>query len=123
MPEKTATNLESTMLAIKNTTREQSLIKELDTMLSGLQLQVNCMSSIEKALENVTDISIAAACNLQLARRDTVLKSLTPNLKEHDFNRLRRTGFKSHDWFYPATPNEVEKSFRNHQKGQGLTTS
>ena len=76
------------------------MIKELDTMLSGLQLQFSCMTSIQKTLENVTANSIAAACNLQLARRDTVLKSLVPDLKEHDFNRLKRTGFKSHDFPY-----------------------
>ena len=72
------------MLGVKNSTRDQSVIKELDSMLSGLQLQFSCLSSIEKTLENVTDNSIATACNLQLARRDTVLKNLALNLNEHD---------------------------------------
>ena len=53
--EKTSINIESTMLGIKNTTRVQALIKELNTRLSGLQLQLSCLSSIEKALENITD--------------------------------------------------------------------
>ena len=83
---KATTNLELTMLGIKNTTRDHPVIKELDTMLSGLQPQFSCLTSIKKALENVTNNSIAAACNLQLARRDNVLKSLTPNLNAPDFS-------------------------------------
>ena len=78
--EKATTKLETTMLGAQNSTRDPSVIKELDSMLSGVQLQFSCISSIEKALENVTDNSIAAVCNLQLARRDTVLKNLAPNL-------------------------------------------
>ena len=74
---------------------EQVLIKELSIMLSGLQLQFRCLSSIEKALENVTDNSIAAACNLQLARRDSVLKVLAPNLNEYDFNCLALSAMTS----------------------------
>ena len=63
--EKTTTKLE--MLGVKNSTRDQCVIKEMDSMLSGLQLQFSCLSSIEKTLENVTDNSIAVLCNLQLA--------------------------------------------------------
>ena len=114
--EKTANKLESTMLSLKNSTKDQAIARELETMLSGLQIQFSCISSIEKALENVTDNSIAASCNLQLARRDTVLKNLAPNLNEHDFNRLRRTGFKSHDLFCPTVLNEVEKKIQKSPK-------
>ena len=114
--EKVANKLETTMLGVKNSTRDQSVIKELESMLSGLHIQSSCISSIEKALENVTDNSIAAACNLQLARRDTVLKNLAPDLNEHDFNRLRRTGFKSHDLFCPTVLNEVEKKIKKSPK-------
>ena len=114
--EKTANNLESTMLTLKSSTKDQAIIKELETMLSGLQIQFSCIASIEKALENVTDNSIAASCNLELARRDTVLKNLAPNLNEHDFNRLRRTGFKSHDLFCPTVLNEVEKKIQKSPK-------
>ena len=121
--EKVANKLETTMLGVKNSTRDQSVIKELDSMLSGLHIQFSCISSIEKALENVTDNSIAAACNLQLARRDTVLKNLAPDLNEHDFNRLRRTGFKSHDLFCPTVLTEVEKKIKNLPRGLGRTIS
>ena len=114
--EKTANKLESTMLSLKNSTKDQPIARALETMLSGLQIQFSCISSIEKALENVTDNSIAASCNLQLARRDTVLKNLAPNLNEHDFNRLRRTGFKSHDLFCPTVLNEVEKKIQKSPK-------
>ena len=104
------------MLSLKNSTKDQAIARELETMLSGLQIQFSCISSIEKVLENVTDNSIAASCNLQLARRDTVLKNLAPNLNEHDFNRLRRTGFKSHDLFCPTVLNEVEKKIQKSPK-------
>ena len=100
----------------KNSIRDQSVTKELDSMLSGLHIQFSCISSIEKALENVTDNLIAAACNLQLARRDTVLKNLAPDLNEHDFNRLRRTGFMSHDLFCPTVLNEVKKKIQKSPK-------
>ena len=111
-----ANKLESTMLTLKNSTKDQAIAKEFETMLSGLQIQFSCISSIEKVLENVTDNSIAASCNLQLARRDTVLKSLAPNLNKHDFSRLRRTGFKSHDLFCPTVLNEVEKKIQKSPK-------
>ena len=114
--EKMTNKLETTMLGVKNSTRDHAVIKELDSMLSGLHIQFSCISSIEKALENVTDNLIAAACNLQLARRDTVLKSLAPDLNEHDFNRLRRTGFKSHDLFCPTVLNKVEKKIQKSPK-------
>ena len=64
--EKMTTKLETTMLGVKNSTRDQSVIKELDSMLSGMQLQFSCISSTEKALENVTDNSIAEAKNSTL---------------------------------------------------------
>ena len=47
--EKMTNKLETTMLGVKNSTRDHSVIKELDSMLSGLQIQFSCISSIEKA--------------------------------------------------------------------------
>ena len=76
-------------------------------MLLGLQLQFSCLDSFDKGLETVTDNSIASACNLQLARRDTVLKVLEPYLNQYDFNRLRRAGFKSNNLVCPATINKA----------------
>ena len=111
--EKTATNLESSLLGLKDSTKAQSLLKQLDVLLSNHQMQLSCLGSIEKALESVTDNSIASACNLELARRDSVLKALAQNLHKHDFNRLQRTVFKSSDLFWAAMINEIEKK---HQK-------
>ena len=72
-------------------------------------MQSACLSSLDKALESVTDLSIALACNLQLARRDSILKVCASHLQEHDFNKLRRTGFKSADLFCPTTLDQIQK--------------
>ena len=45
-----------------------------------------------------------------------MLKNPAPNLNEHDFNRLRGTGFKSHDLFCPTVLNEVEKKIQKSPK-------
>ena len=50
------------------------VFRDSDKLLSHLQMQSACLSSLDKALESVTDLSIALACNLQLARRDSILK-------------------------------------------------
>ena len=80
-----------------------------DKLLSHLQMQSACLNSLDKALEAVTDLSIALACNLQLARRDSILKVCASHLQEHDFNKLRRTGFKSADLFCPTTLDQNQK--------------
>ena len=49
------------------------------------------------------------ACNLQLVRPDSVLKVCVPFLLDHDFNRLRRTGFRSIDLFCPITLDKIQK--------------
>ena len=83
--------------------------RDSDKLLSDLQMQSACLNSLDKALESVTDLSIALACNLQLARRDSILKVCASHLQEHDFNKLRRTGFKSADLFCPTTLDQIQK--------------
>ena len=83
--------------------------KDSDKLLSRLQMQSACLNSLDKALEAVTDLSIALACNLQLARRDSILEVCASHLQEHDFNKLRRTGFKSADLFFPTTLDQIQK--------------
>ena len=83
--------------------------KDSDKLLSHLQMQSACLNCLDKALEAVTDLSIALACNLQLARRDSILKVCASHLQEHDFNKLRRTGFKSADLFCPTTLDQIPK--------------
>ena len=79
-----------------------------DSLLSHLQMQSACLNSLDKALESVTDLSIALARNLQLARRNSILKVCASHLQGHDFNKLRRTGFKS-DLFCPTTLDQIQK--------------
>ena len=83
--------------------------KDSEKLLSHLQMQSACLNSLDKALEAVTDLSIALACNLQLARRDSILKVCASHLQEHDFNKLRRTSFKSADLFCPTTLDQTQK--------------
>ena len=85
------------------------VFRDSDKLLPHLQMQSACLSSLDKALESVTDLSIALACNLQLARRDSILKVCASHLQEHDFNKLRRTGFKSADLFCPTTLDQIQK--------------
>ena len=85
------------------------MFRDSDKLLSHLQMQSACINSLDKALESVTDLSIALACNLQLARRDSILKVCASHLEEHDFNKLRRTGFKSSDLFCPTTLDQIQK--------------
>ena len=83
--------------------------RDSNKLLSHLQMQSACLNSLDKALESVTDLSIALACNLQLARRDSILKVCASHLQEHDFNKLRRTGFKSADLFCRTTLHQIQK--------------
>ena len=85
--------------------------KELEELLSFIQIQYSCLGSVDKALEMVTDVSMTMACNLRLARRDMTLKQCAPQLHEHDRNHLRRSGFMSGDLFSPAILNTVEKNW------------
>ena len=85
------------------------MAKDLEEILSFIQIQYSCLGSVDKALEMVTDASMTMACHLQLARRDTTLKPFAPQLHEYDRNRLRRSGFMSVDLFSPAILNAVEK--------------
>ena len=55
---------------------------------------------------------MTTACNLEVARRDSILKYSAPHLHEHDRNRLRRSGFKSVDLFSHSVLNSVEISMR-----------
>ena len=83
--------------------------RDSDKLLSHLQMQSACLNSLDKALESVTDLSIALACNLQLASSDFILKVCASHLQEHNFNKLRRTGFKSADLFCPTTLDQIQK--------------
>ena len=51
------------------------------------------------------------SCNMQLTRRDTILKYSSPHLHEHYRNRLTRSGFTSADVFSPSVLNNVENKF------------
>ena len=84
--------------------------KDSEKLLSHLQMQSACLNSLDKALKAVTNLSIALACNLQLARRDSILKVCASHLQEHNFNKLRGTGFKSADLFCPTSLDQSKRS-------------
>ena len=90
---------------------EDSFSKDIEELLSYIQLQYSTIASIERALETVVEASMTMSCNMQLARRDTILKFSAPHLHEHDRNRLRRSGFTSTDLFSPSVLNNVENKY------------
>ena len=116
--EKCSMSLENTLQSIPAELRAQPAFQEIERDLSALQLQFTAINSLDKALDTITDNSIALACNLELARRDSILKTCAPQLSEHDFNRLRRSGFRSKDLFSPTTLNEVEDKYARTPKIQ-----
>ena len=113
--EKCATDIED---IIHNSQLGDERSKKLDEILSFIQIQYSCLGSVDKVLEMVTDLSMTMACNLQLARRDTTLKQCAPHLHEHDWNRLRRSGFMSADLFSPAILNAVEKKLEKERSSK-----
>ena len=50
------------------------------------------------------------ACNMELARQDTILKYSALHLNKHDRNCLRRSGFTPTDPFSPSVLNNVENN-------------
>ena len=106
--DKCASNIEEMLQGVHSSVSEE-VAKEVEEMLSFLQIQFSCLNSLDKALETVIDSSMIMACNLELARRDTTLKVAASHLHEHDRNRLRRSGFMSQDLFSPSIVDAVEK--------------
>ena len=70
--DKCASNIEEMLQGVHSSVSEE-VAKEVEEMLSFLQIQFSCLNSLDKALETVIDSSIIMACNLELARRDTTL--------------------------------------------------
>ena len=66
--------------------------KELDEILSFIQIQYSCLGSVDKTLEMVTDSSMTMACSLQLARRDTTLKQCAPPPPPPNFMKMTGIG-------------------------------
>ena len=56
--EKTAINLDSSLLGFKNSIKDQPILKELEVLLSNLQMKFSYLESIEKALESVQAIPL-----------------------------------------------------------------
>ena len=108
--EKCASNMED-ILQSGAANMEDSLSKDIEELMSYIQLQYSTIASIERALETVVEASVTMSCNMQLARRDTILKYSAPHLHEHDRNRLRRSGFTSTDLFSPSVLNNVENKY------------
>ena len=105
--EKCATNMGDLMQAALGSV-DEALAKDLEELLAYVRIQLAKFSSTEHALETVTEATMTMACNLELARWDSILKFSAPHLHEHDRNHLRRSGFKSVDLFLPSVLNSVE---------------
>ena len=70
--DKSASNIEEILQGIHSSVSDE-VAKEVEEMLSFLQIQFSCLNSLDKALETVIDSSMIMACNLELARRDTTV--------------------------------------------------
>ena len=114
--EKAALNMEHALQSFQSVMKDAGLAAEFDSLLNHLQIQFSCVSSLVMALENLVDSSITMACNLELARRDSILKHSCSHLREHEVNMLRRTGFKSGDLFCPSTLNAIDKKYEKSPK-------
>ena len=108
--EKCATNMEDVLQACFGS-MDEAVHKDIEEALGYIHVQLAAISSTERALETITEASMTMACNLELARRDTILKLCAPQLHEHDRNRLRRSGFTSSDLFSPSVLNSVENKY------------
>ena len=108
--EKCATNMED-LIQFCFGSLDESFHKDLEELLSYIHVQLATISSTERALEMITEASMTMACNLELARRDTILKFSSPQLHEHDRNRLCRSGFTLTDLFSPSVLNSVENKY------------
>ena len=98
--EKCASNMEELLQEFVGSV-DDSFNKNIEELLSHIQIQFIIISSIEKALETITEASMTVACNTELARCDTNLKYSAPHLHKHHRNRLRRSGFTLTDLFSP----------------------
>ena len=108
--EKCVTNMEDLLQSCFGSV-DESFHEDLEEVLSYIHVQLATISSTERALETITEASMTMACNLELAKRDTILKFCAPQLHEHDRNRLRRSGFTSTDLFSPSVLNSVENKY------------
>ena len=102
--DKSASNIGEILQGIHSSVSDE-VAKEVEEMLSFLQIQFSCLNSLDTALETVIDSSMIMACNLELARRDTTLKVAASHLHEHDRNRL----FMAQDLFSPSILDAIEK--------------
>ena len=59
---------------------DDSINKDVEELLSYIQLQYSTIASIGRALETVIEASMTMSCNMQLARRDTILNYSAPHL-------------------------------------------
>ena len=116
--EKAAMTLENALQVSQAVFKGSDFWQEYETMLNHLQIQFSCVQSLVMALETMVDSSITMACNLELARRDSMLKYCCHHLRDHEINKLRRTGFKSGDLFCPAALNSLDKRYEKSPKRQ-----
>ena len=108
--EKCATNMEELMQAALGSV-DEAMVKDLEELLAYVRIQLATITSTERALETVTEVSMTMACNMELACRDSILKYSPPHLHKHDRNCLRRSGFKFVDLFSPSVLNSVENKY------------
>ena len=99
---------------------DEAFTEDLEELFSYVHIQLDTISSTERVLETIIEPLMTMACNLELARRDSILKFSAPHLYEHDRNRLHRSGFKPADLFLPSLLNGMENTWERSPKRQKL---
>ena len=79
-----------------------------DLMIKYLQLQASVTSSLEIALDTVLKQNMTLACNMLLARRDSLLKDCSSKLGPKDFANLHTDHFDQQEVFNSDILSQVE---------------
>ena len=89
--------------------RDLETVKEsADLMVKYSQLQTSVTSSLEIALDTVLKQNMTLACNMLLARRDSLLKDCSSKLGPKDLPNLRTDHFDQQEVFNSDILSQVE---------------
>ena len=92
-----------------STSRDLDTVKEsADLIVKYSQLQASVTSSLEIALDTVLKQNMTLACNMFLARRDSLLKDCSSKLGPKDLANLRTDHFDQQKVFNSDILSQVE---------------
>ena len=93
---------------IKGSEDLDTIRESADLMIKYSQLQASVTSSLEIALDTVLKQNMTLACNMLLARRDSLLKDCSSKLGPKDLANLRTDHFDQQEVFNSDILSQVE---------------